>query len=128
MHWCSKLCSQLICFFIFCFYILSEFIQWLCVGQLELLVIGWLSSCIQEASPSTPYFIILVYFKIHLEYVLKWFKVNSLKSNPISVLDIRDKHRQYGKPVSRWNKTEKSQRVFSLGVTIYDNLCFKVHI
>ena len=65
-----------------------------------------------------------------LGYILKWFKVNSLKQNPgkfqFLILgtntDIKINLFLDG------NKIEKSQEVFLLGITIDDKLSFKRHV
>ena len=65
-----------------------------------------------------------------LGYILKWFKLNSLKQNPgkfqFMILgtntDIKINLFLDG------NKIEKSQEVFLLGITIDDKLSFKRHV
>ena len=55
-----------------------------------------------------------------LGYILKWFNVNSLKSNPCKF--------QFGLRVNQFldrNRIEKSQEVVLLGITIDDKLSLR---
>ena len=72
---------------------------------------------------------ILYNLKFDLGRILKWFKVNSLKSNPskFQFMILRTNSDIKMNLFLDGNKNEKSQEVVLLGTNIDDKLSFKTH-
>ena len=64
---------------------------------------------------------ILENLKHDMKILLKWFRINSLQANPISIHDFREKKRNSVKLTINSTEIEESKKVFLLGITT-DNL------
>ena len=73
---------------------------------------------------------ILHHFKFNLGYILKWFKVNSLKPHPCKIrfMILETNTTIKVNLLLDGNKVEKSQKVILPGITTDDKVSFKTHI